>query len=91
MGDLLVFVLAPSLTGMVAWLLLRRGVAWRRVGIVPAAAVLLAGATAERLRGGPDPWWPAYWFAMAMGAYGCWLLSWRVVRPVFERLFGTRW
>ena len=91
MDALPVLTLAPVATGMGAWLLLRRGVAWRRVGLVPAAAVVLAGVASDRAAGALTAWSVPLWLGMAVGVYGCWLLLWPVVRPVFGRLFGTRW
>ena len=91
MDVLLVLAVAPTLTGMGTWLLLRRGVSWRRVALVPALAVLLAGMSTDWLRGELDPLQVPFWLGLAVGVYGCWLLSWRIVQPVFQRLFGTRW
>lgn len=78
-------------SGMAIWHMLRRGIRWRLVMLLPAATVSLTGITLDWLSGDLSAGWVVAWLVMGSLIYGFWVLSWPFLRPVFERTFGTRW
>ncbi len=84
-------VFISVLSGMVIWHMLRKRIRWRLVVLLPAATVSLTGMTLDWLNGDLSAGWVVAWLLMGLLIYGFWVLSWPLLRPVFERMFGTRW
>lgn len=85
MMEAVVIVVTMTLAGMVSYFVLRHGVRWRVIMLLPATTLLLAGILTTGLNRSLSTWSVIFWVAIALLFYSGMLLYGWLIRPVFER------